>query len=365
MPEKTLIIDTDVGVDDALAILLALANPAKCKVLAITCVAGNVELSKVYTNVLRILNHRKQLQIPVYQGCNRPLVQKTMHCTVFHGQDGLGGASDKWLLPTDDLDTPLEHASVAMVDMVQKHPGALTLVALGPLTNVALAQRLDPTFLSNLKELVIMGGTFEGRGNETPTGEFNFTFDPEAASVVLSEAECKTRIVTYEPCQDHVLDWDWFENWVGGPSTTAQLVRAMTEHPAQRQREVLQRQGFMSCDLITMASVLEPSLVTQSERHPAWVELHWSHNTWNARCRQETPKHHWRQCRRRTIPCRNRSVFTVPQRVIFRSVERVENASDSSFRRMKRVVQPELARKSFVAISSLRETVHACSPYHI
>ncbi|KAL3222770.1 hypothetical protein MRX96_000656 [Rhipicephalus microplus] len=119
-----------------------------------------------------------------------------------------------------------------------------------------------------------MGGTFEGRGNETPTGEFNFTFDPEAASVVLSEAECKTRIVTYEPCQDHVLDWDWFENWVGGPSTTAQLVRAMTEHPAQRQREVLQRQGFMSCDLITMASVLEPSLVTQSERHPAWVELH-------------------------------------------------------------------------------------------
>ncbi|KAL1418548.1 hypothetical protein MTO96_005587 [Rhipicephalus appendiculatus] len=215
MSEKTLIIDTDVGVDDALAILLALANPAKCKVLAITCVAGNVELSKVYTNVLRILNHRKQLQIPVYQGCNRPLVQKSMHCT-----------------------------------------------------------RLDPTFLGNLKELVIMGGTFEGRGNETPTGEFNFTCDPEAASVVLGEAECKTRIVTYEPCQDHVLDWDWFENWVGGPSPTAQLVRAMTEHPAQRQREVLQRQGFMSCDLIAMASVLEPSLVTRSERHPAWVELH-------------------------------------------------------------------------------------------
>ncbi|XP_037513135.1 LOW QUALITY PROTEIN: inosine-uridine preferring nucleoside hydrolase-like [Rhipicephalus sanguineus] len=274
MSERTLIIDTDVGVDDALAILLALANPAKCKVLAITCVAGNVELSRVYTNVLRILNHCKKLQIPVYQGCNRPLVQKTMHCTVFHGQDGLGGASEKWPLPTDDMEPPKEHASVAMVDMVQKHPGALTLVAIGPLTNVALAQRLDPTFLSNLKELVIMGGTFEGRGNETATGEFNFTCDPEAASVVLSEAECNTRIVTYEPCKDHILDWDWFENWVGGPSLTAQLVRAITEHPAQRQREVLQREGFMSCDLIAMASVLEPSLVTRCERHPAWVELH-------------------------------------------------------------------------------------------
>ncbi|KAH7956834.1 hypothetical protein HPB52_012832 [Rhipicephalus sanguineus] len=194
MSERTLIIDTDVGVDDALAILLALANPAKCKVLAITCVAGNVELSRVYTNVLRILNHCKKLQIPVYQGCNRPLVQKTMHCTVFHGQDGLGGASEKWPLPTDDMEPPKEHASVAMVDMVQKHPGALTL--------------------------------------------------------------------------------DWFENWVGGPSLTAQLVRAITEHPAQRQREVLQREGFMSCDLIAMASVLEPSLVTRCERHPAWVELH-------------------------------------------------------------------------------------------
>lgn len=274
MAEQTLIIDTDVGVDDAMAILLALSNPSKCKVLAITCVAGNVEVSKVYLNVLRILNHCNQLQIPVYQGSNRPLVQKGMHCTVFHGQDGLGGASEKWPLPTDDLEPPKEHASVAMVNMVQKHPGTLTLVALGPLTNVALAQRLDPTFLTNLKELVIMGGTFEGRGNETATGEFNFTFDPEAASIVLNEAECKTRIVTYEPCQDHILDWDWFENWVGGPSRTAQLVRAMTEHPAQRQREVLQRQGFLTCDLIAMASALEPSLVTRCERHPAWVELH-------------------------------------------------------------------------------------------
>lgn len=274
MSERTLIIDTDVGVDDALAIILALANPAKCKVLAITCVAGNVELSRVYTNVLRILNHCKQLQIPVYHGCNRPLVQKAMHCTMYHGQDGLGGASEKFPLPTDDLEPPEEHASVAMVHMVQKHPGALTLVALGPLTNVALAQRLDSTFLSNLKELVIMGGTYEGRGNETPTGEYNFTCDPEAASVVLTEAECKTRIVTYEPCQEHILDWDWFESWVGSPSPTAQLVRAVTEDPAQRQREVLQRQGFMSCDLIAMASVIEPSLVTRCERHPAWVELH-------------------------------------------------------------------------------------------
>lgn len=273
MTEEMLIIDTDVGVDDALAIMLALANPTKCKVVAITCVAGNVELSRVYTNVLRILNYCKQLQIPVYQGCSRPLIQKGNMCHAYHGHDGLGGAADKVPLPDDDLEPPAEHAASAMVDLVRRHPKQLTLVALGPLTNVALAQRLDPSFLSGLKELVIMGGTFEARGNETPTGEFNFTCDPEAASVVLSEAECKTRILTYEPCLSHPLEWEWFEKWVGGTSASSQLIKAMTEHPAQRQRELFQRPGFCSCDLLAMAAVLQPSVVTRCEPFPAWVEL--------------------------------------------------------------------------------------------
>ncbi|CAN7986764.1 unnamed protein product [Ixodes hexagonus] len=277
MSEELVIVDTDVGVDDALALLLALSNPSRCKVLAITCVAGNVELPRVYTNTLRILNYCKQLQasgIPVYQGCGRPLVQKPATCHVYHGQDGLGGVAEQLPLPDDDLEPLAQHASAAMVELVSAHPGEVTLVALGPLTNLAVAQRLDPGFLGALKRLVIMGGTFDARGNETPTGEFNFTVDPEAASVVLSEAECETKILTYDPCLNHALDWAWFDEWVGGTSSKAQLVKAVTEYASQHQRSLLQRPGFSCCDLLAMAVVVEPAVVTRCEAFPAWLELH-------------------------------------------------------------------------------------------
>ncbi|CAN7987924.1 unnamed protein product [Ixodes pacificus] len=274
MAEELLIVDTDVGVDDALALLLALSDPSRCKVLAITCVAGNVELPRVYTNTLRILNYCKQLQIPVYQGCGRSLVHKATTCHLYHGQDGLGGVAEQLPLPDDDLEPPMEHASTAMVELVRARPGVITLVALGPLTNVAVAQRLDPSFLGNLRRLVVMGGTFDARGNETPTGEFNFTWDPEAASVVLGEAECETKLLTYEPCLEHALDWDWFDQWVGGDSPKAQLVKAVTEYTSQRQRQLLHREGFSCCDLLAMAAVVQPSLVTRCEAFPAWLELH-------------------------------------------------------------------------------------------
>lgn len=274
MDEELIIVDTDVGVDDALALLLAMANPARCKVLAITCVGGNTELPRVYTNTLRILNYCKQLQIPVYQGCGRPLVQKPTTCHVYHGHDGLGGIAEQLPLPDDDLEPPIEHASIAMAALARAHPGAITLLAVGPLTNVALAQRLDPGFLGGLKQLVIMGGTIDARGNETATGEFNFTWDPEAASVVLNEAECDTKLLTYEPCLDHALDWAWFDQWVSTDTPKAQLVKAITEYSSQRQRELLHRPGFSCCDLLAMATVIQPSLVTRCESFPAWVELH-------------------------------------------------------------------------------------------
>ncbi|XP_049521033.1 uncharacterized protein LOC119446633 isoform X2 [Dermacentor silvarum] len=159
--QQLLIIDTDAGVDDALAILLALSSP--CKILAITCVSGNVQLSNVYTNVLRILNHCGRLEVPVYQGCRRPLVTTPMNAVSIHGKDGLGGAAERYPLPTDGaFHRRNEHASQALVSLAHKHVGAATLVTLGPLTNLAVAGRLDPDFFANLKEIVVMGGTCDG-----------------------------------------------------------------------------------------------------------------------------------------------------------------------------------------------------------
>ncbi|XP_029830566.2 inosine-uridine preferring nucleoside hydrolase isoform X2 [Ixodes scapularis] len=274
MTEELVIVDTDVGVDDAMALLLALSNPSHCRVLAITCVAGNVDLPRVYTNTLRILNFCKQLQIPVYRGCERPLVQKGVTCPQCHGQDGLGGVAEQLPLPDNHAEEPCKHASAAMVELVRAHPGSVTLVALGPLSNVALAQRLDPGFLGALKRLVIMGGTFDARGNETAVGEFNFAWDPEAASVVLSEAECETKLLTFELCLQHTIDWAWYDRWVSGDSPKARLVKAVTECTKQRQRLELHQRGFSCCDMLAMAAALHPSLVTRCEAFPAWVELH-------------------------------------------------------------------------------------------
>lgn len=271
--QPVLLIDTDAGVDDALAIMLALSTP--CKVLAITCVSGNVALPCVYSNVLRLLNHCGRLEVPVYQGCWRPLVTAPINAVSFHGPDGLGGVADRFPLPGDEaFQRRTEHASQALVTLARKHAGAATLVSLGPLTNLAVAGRLDPDFFSNLKQLVIMGGTCDGIGNVTASGEFNFVCDPEATRVVLSEASDKIRLVPYETCIRHCLDWTWYNSWVAMDTHKSRMVRDICADSSRRIRDVIKLPGFYSCDLLAMATVVNPTVVLKTETYPAWLELH-------------------------------------------------------------------------------------------
>lgn len=271
--QQLLLIDTDPGVDDALAIMLALSSP--CKVLAITCVSGNVELPHVYTNALRILNYCGKLEIPVYQGCRRPLVTSPMNAVCIHGKDGLGGVSERYPLPADGtFERQSEHASQALVSLARKHAGAVTLVALAPLTNLAVASRLDPEFFANLKQLVIMGGTCDGIGNVTASGEFNFVCDPEATRVVLTEASEKILLVPYETCIRHYLDWDWCTEWVNMNTHKSRMVRDVSEGMMRRLRDTLKLPGFSCCDLLAMATVVNPGVVLKTEAYPAWLELH-------------------------------------------------------------------------------------------
>ncbi len=185
------IIDTDPGIDDALALILALRSP-ELQVEAITTVSGNVSGEQALTNALRVL---EVLDLPnpppVAAGCNRPLVREPIAARHVHGEDGLGDigglveADGSPRYPTPTL-TPVDgHAVELIVDLVRRNPGEVTIIALGPLTNVARAFEKDPTAIRGVRRIVAMGGSVSGVGNVTPVAEFNFHHDPHAAAQVL------------------------------------------------------------------------------------------------------------------------------------------------------------------------------------
>ncbi len=178
MPTR-IIIDCDPGVDDALAILLAAGAP-EVEVAAITTVAGNQTLAKVTENARRIAA-AAGLDVPIAAGCDRPLVRDQVLAGEVHGESGLGGVA--WPDPLRELDS--RHAVDLIVTEVMSHPGEITLVPIGPLTNIAMALRQEPRIVQAVAGVVLMGGSYT-RGNTTPAAEFNIFADPEAAAAVFS-----------------------------------------------------------------------------------------------------------------------------------------------------------------------------------
>jgi purine nucleosidase len=172
------VIDTDCGVDDAVAIMIALASP-ELEVCGITTVSGNVPLDHVLENVLRLLSFLDRTDIPVYRGASLPLVERLRHATDIHGMNGLGNVE----LPPPRMAEQAARAPEAISRLAKENPG-LTLLTLGPLTNVAIAVNLYPDLKGRIGEIVAMGGGVES-GNVTPFAEFNFYADPESVQFVL------------------------------------------------------------------------------------------------------------------------------------------------------------------------------------
>lgn len=180
---KPVLIDTDPGLDDALALVLALRT-ASLDVQAITVVSGNVPLPACTANVLRILETLEAESPPeVFEGCAEPLSSRVARAEHVHGTDGLGGVSQSY--PVLRLRPANGHAADAIVELARRGRGALTLIALGPLTNVAVALERDAAAMAGLREIIVMGGSLDGRGNATPNAEFNFYSDPAAARTVV------------------------------------------------------------------------------------------------------------------------------------------------------------------------------------
>ncbi|MBE81454.1 MAG: nucleoside hydrolase [Gemmatimonadetes bacterium] len=182
------ILDVDPGVDDAMAILLALASD-EINILALTVVSGNVPLRSGVDNALKVLAFSGRSEIPVYAGADAPLVRAPVHAKQVHGETGLGNA---------ELASSEREARPGASEFIQKtlttHPGKVTVLAVGPLTNLALAERIEAGTLARAKQVVVMGGAANEPGNSSPTAEFNFVGDPHAAREVIQSRAAVTLI---------------------------------------------------------------------------------------------------------------------------------------------------------------------------
>jgi len=181
MTPRPIIIDTDPGQDDAIAILLALASP-ELDVLAITTVAGNVPQPLVTVNTLRLLTLASRTDIPVFRGCSRPLLRPLYTAEYVHGPSGVDGA----VLPEPAIAPDPGHAVDLIIEAcLDSGDDPITLCPLGPLTNIGMAIAKEPSVVERIREIVWMGGAFDEPGNTTGLAEFNAYVDPHAADIVF------------------------------------------------------------------------------------------------------------------------------------------------------------------------------------
>jgi purine nucleosidase len=253
---KEVILDVDVGVDDALAIMLATASP-ELLVEGITTVSGNVHVNKTSLNALKVLEAIGIDDVHVTKGMAKPLVRELEVAEDFHGTDGLGDTN----LPLPKLKLDHRHAVDFLIEETRKNPRSLTVVATGPLTNIATVLQRDHDFLRNIKELIIMGGAYSvtpyGYGNMNPVAEFNIYVDPEAAKQVFNSGIPLTAVgldVTMDP--EASLGRQLYEQLGAAHSARAKLAYAVT-------KKLMSRYGVVNLhDPMAVAVAADPSLVT-------------------------------------------------------------------------------------------------------
>ncbi len=263
---RRLLIDTDTASDDAVALVMALQDPA-VQIEAITIVAGNVSLEQGVQNALYTVE-LCGAATPVYAGAERPLQRALETAQHVHGADGMGDIG----LPLHGRDAAGDDAVSVLIETIERYAGELTLVTLGPLTNIARALERKPSIATNVAECYVMGGEGQGPGNITPVAEYNIWTDPEAAKIVFASA-----------LPIHMIGWDiahGFANFsvdeatslrnIGTPlaefcvdiqATVAALARGMTAVG-----------GFTLPDPTTMAVALDPTIATEVRRLYVEVE---------------------------------------------------------------------------------------------
>jgi inosine-uridine nucleoside N-ribohydrolase len=254
MKKSKVILDMDPGIDDALALILALCSP-EIEVLGVTTAAGNAAVDITSDNARRVLEYLDVRDIPVAMGAAKPLEHPLVHALDYNGADGLGESS----LPSPSLPLCPAKAWDFLAQSVSDAPGDITLVATGPLTNVAHAFQHHPRLSRYLARLVVMGGAYSltpyGRGNQTPFAEFNMWQDPEAAQIVFS-----SRVDTFAVGLDISTDPatclrnQHLQRIKAGRTAAARLAAQLVEHG-------IKRQGCCKMhDPLALSALLDPSL---------------------------------------------------------------------------------------------------------
>ena len=256
---KHILIDTDPGIDDALAILLALASP-ELEVEGISIVHGNCSAQQGTINALSILELANAAHIPVATGCDLPLVQPSLLAPETHGNTGLGYAQ----LPKPRARPTVQHGSDFLIEKIMSRPGEISLVCIGPLTNVAMAIRKEPRIVQAVKEVFIMGGAIRHEGNTTPLAEFNTYVDPHAAHIVYHSGMpivLTPLDVTYE-C---ILTPDDVKRLLKIDSPITKFIADSTRFYMEFHDEYQKIEGCVINDPLTLALTLMPELCNYQE----------------------------------------------------------------------------------------------------
>jgi purine nucleosidase len=269
-----IVIDTDPGVDDAHALMMAFAHRRHgTRIEAVTTVAGNVGLDRTTPNACTILDQLGVApdETPIFAGCPHSLVGPDVR-TLFHGADGLGDCN----FPPSARRVEGEHAALALIRLADRFPGEITLVAIGPLTNLALATRLDPNLPGKFKRLVVMGGSIHGAGNMPNSSEYNFFVDPEAAAVVF---ECWPGLwlLAWETAVKYRLSAEQLAELARPDTPQARFFSRIALGMVKTLAEIIGEPCLHAPDGLAMAVALEPDIVTRFESRPAVVEIGGGH----------------------------------------------------------------------------------------
>jgi purine nucleosidase len=248
-------LDVDTGTDDALALAYAIASPG-IELVAVTTVAGNVDVAKTTANTLSVLDWLGAEDVPVHRGASRPLVRPHRDASYFHDEGGIGGAQ----LPTSTRSVGADRGPAALIRLARQRPGELTLVALGPLTNLAIALNVEPELPELLKSVVVMGGAYTVPGNTTPAAEFNILVDPEAADQVFTAPFPNLTAVGLDVTAQVALTRD---DW-GAVNAASSLARAaaLLSGVGRSAFSKLGRDEFSLHDPLSVAAAIDPTLIS-------------------------------------------------------------------------------------------------------